>query len=455
MAALALGGIVWARDEAPTTSPAPIVHLIRIDNQIINPVTAEYVSSAIDRAEAAQAQCLIIELDTPGGLLESTRTIVKRMMSADVPIVVYVAPSGARAGSAGVFLTLAAHVAAMAPTTNIGAAHPVTAEGGGPVKKLIRRFKEETEPSAKKKRTPTETEEVTEVDPMSEKMLHDTVAWVSAIATARGRNVAWARRSVEESISVTEAEALEQHVIDLVAKNMPELLERLEGRVVPLLDGPVTLRTKDAVVQRVELGQRQRILLVLTNPTVAYLLMMLGFWGLVTEITHPGLAFPGIAGAICLVLALFAFQTLPVNYAGVALIAIGLALLIAEIKIISYGLLTLGGLTCLTLGSLMLIDSPYAFMRVSLAVILPVVIGTALIALVLVGAVIRTHARSVTTGAQGLIGEVGVADTDLRPDGQVFVHGEVWNATATRPAARGQKVRVVKLDHLSLTVEPL
>jgi len=449
------------------TDDAAAVHLVRIDNQIINPVTAEYLIAAMDRAEAARAQCLIIELDTPGGLLESTRTIVKRMFSAEVPLVVYVAPSGARAGSAGVFLTLASHVAVMAPTTTIGAAHPVTVEGGGPIKKLIRRFKDEQgkessppssplsppkKPLAEKQR-PTEVEEVTEVDPMSEKILHDTVAWVSAIAQARGRNVAWARQSVEASVSSTEAEALAAHVVDLVARNIPELLTQLEGRTVQLPHGPVTLHTQDAQIERRDMTQRQRLLLVITNPTVAYLLMMLGFWGLFTEITHPGLGFPGIAGAMCLILALFAFQTLPINYAGVTLILLGLALLIAEVKVVSYGLLTVGGLTCLTLGSLMLIDSPYAFLRVSLYVILPIVIATAGIALFLVGAVVRTHRRQVTTGAEGLVGAVGVAQTDLQPAGHVFLHGESWQAVAPQLVPKGRKVRVVRVEGLTLMVE--
>ncbi|MBI2496290.1 MAG: ATP-dependent Clp protease proteolytic subunit, partial [Candidatus Omnitrophica bacterium] len=280
------------------------VNVIELDNRIISPVTQQYIVDAIERSESDGATCLVIKLDTPGGLLESTRAIVKRIMNAKVPVAVYVAPSGSRAGSAGVFITLAAHVAAMAPSTNIGAAHPVVVgEGGGPVV------------------------EETQSDPMSEKIINDTVAWVTTIAKARGRNEEWAKNAVTESFSVAEDEAVKERIVDLVASDVTDLLTKIDGRQVELAGVAVQLRTAGAAVIPIPMSKRQEFLAIVTNPNIAYLLMLLGTLGLIFEFTHPGIGFPGIAGLICLLLALYAFQTLPVSYAAVALIAVGLALL--------------------------------------------------------------------------------------------------------------------------------
>ena len=450
----------------PERLEAAHANVIELDNQIISPVTQQYILDAIDRSESDAAVCLVILLDTPGGLLQSTRTIVKRIMNAKVPIAVYVAPSGSRAGSAGVFITLAAHVAAMAPSTNIGAAHPVVVGegGGGPMKKLIRRIKREAEgqPDVKRNGRPGDdthrAEEVVEEeerDPMADKIINDTVAWVTTIAKARGRNEAWAKKAVTESFSVTETDALKERVIDLIATDVADLLAAIDGRKVELAGVPVELRTKGASLVTIPMSKRQEFLTIITDPNIAYLLMLLGTLGLIFEFTHPGIGFPGIAGLICVLLALYAFQTLPVSYAAIALIALGLGLLIAEIKVVSYGLLAVGGVISLTLGSLMLFESSDPNLRVSLRVILPTVAAIAGIILFLLQRALSAQATPVATGPQGLLGEIGSASTDLNPDGKVFVHGELWNARSERPIRKGEQIRVVRVDGLQLLIEKL
>ena len=452
-------GLVWAGLGLGAQAQAAHVNVIELDNRIINPVTQQYITDAIERSETDGAVCLVVLLDTPGGLLESTRAIVKRMMNARVPVAVYVAPSGSRAGSAGVFLTLAGHIAAMAPSTNIGAAHPVDVGGGGPMKKLIRRIKREVQEDAKApptrqggRRAEEEIVEEEERDPLAEKVLNDTIAWVTTIARARGRNVEWAAKAVRESVSVTETEAVAEHIVDLIATDIADLLAQVEGRTVELAGMPVELHTKDAEPVTLPMSKRQEFLAVLTNPNIAYLLMLLGTLGLIFEFTHPGVGFPGIAGLICLLLALYAFQTLPVSYAAVALLVLGIGLLIAEVKIISHGLLAVGGVIALTLGSLMLFESPDPNLQVSLHVILPAVVSLAAIILFVLQRALRAQARPVATGAQGLVGEIGVASSDLAPDGKVFVHGELWNASSPQRILRGERVRVVRVDGLHLHV---
>ncbi len=441
----------------PAVAPAPVapghVNVIELDNQIIGPATQRYIVDAITRSETDGAVCLVLMLDTPGGLLESTRTIVKRMMNARVPIAVYVAPSGSRAGSAGVFITLAAHVAAMAPSTNIGAAHPVLAGGGGPVRKLVRRIRPAVEPSARRRQSSDEPDEVVEEeqDPMADKIMNDTVAWVTTIARARGRNEAWAANAVRESFSVAEAEAVRERIVDVIAADVPDLLAKMDGRRVQLAGTEVELHTAQARIVRVPMSTRQEFLAIITNPNIAYLLMLLGTLGLVFEFTHPGIGFPGIAGLICLVLALYAFQTLPVSYAAIALIALGIGLLVAEAHVVSHGLLALGGAVALTLGSLMLFETPEGF-GVSLRLIVPVVAGLSAIILFLVGLAVRSQRQPVQSGVQALIGARGIAETDIAPTGHVHVQGELWSAAAQDPIRKGDPVRVLAVNGLTLQV---
>ena len=453
---------------SPARSEAAHANLIELDNQVISPVTQRYIFEAIERSESDGAVCLILQLDTPGGLLEATRAIVKRIMNAKVPIAVYVAPSGSRAGSAGVFITLAAHVAAMAPSTTIGAAHPVTVgEGGSATHRLVRRTtrtipESTTEKKAKSDASPhaeraehTEEEVVVEdeTDPMSEKIVNDTVAWITAIAKTRGRNEAWAAKAVAESFSVTEVEAVKERIVDLVATDVPDLLRQMDGRTVQLDHQPVALATKDATIVTVPMSGRQRFLSVITHPNIAYLLMMLGTLGLIVELTHPGMALPGVAGVICLLLALYAFQALPVSYVALAFIVLGLALLIAELKLASHGLLAGGGIIALTFGSLMLFESPDPTLRVSLHVVVPMVSTLAGIILFVVQRALRAQAQPVVTGAQGLVGTLGTATTPVHAEGKVFLHGELWDATSPRLIRRGEQVRVLKVEGLRLLVD--
>lgn len=426
------------------------IPVITINDAIISPVTTEYIEKAIDRAERDGAPALVIELDTPGGLLSSTRIIVKRIMNAQVPIVVYVSPAGSRAGSAGVFITLASHVAAMAPSTNIGAAHPV--EFGESPKSRDKSLEElidvlKKDKDKKKKNTsrgdpPGRPMSDRPNDPMADKILNDTVAWVTELAEARGRNKDWAVRAVKESISTGQAEALSLKVVDLVAKDVDDLLNQADGRRVKLGDGKeVVLRTQGVAWYRVPMDLRQKVLNVLINPNIAYLLMMLGFYGLLFEITHPGSWFPGVAGLVCLILALYAFHTLPTNYAGLALIGLAIILFIAEVKVTSYGLLTIGGLISMFLGSLFLVDSSARFMQVSLRVIIPVVGSTALLFFFLVSLGVRAQQQTSPVGAEGLVGLVG----EVTSDGKLLVNGEIWDYQSSESLVAGDRAKVAGL----------
>jgi len=438
---------------AGRTAP-PAVTLVRIDNQIINPIIAQYVIDAITGAESRLDECVIIELDTPGGLLESTRKIVKEELNARIPIVVYISPRGSRAASAGVFMTMAADIAAMAPGTNIGAAHPVTpGMGSGECGRLFDIKKEGTRGEkdgagenggGKLAQTP---------DIMSEKIVSDTSAWIRAIAVYRGRNAEWAVKAVTESVSDTAEEALKDNVVDIVCLSLSELLDRIDGMDVNTAAGRLKLHTKGAYVKTIELNGGQKILNAISNPQVAYLLFMLGIVGIFIELKTPGIIFPGVAGAISLILALFAFQTLPINYAGVLLILLAVTLFAVEVKVASYGLLTIGGLICLVLGSLMLVKSQEAFMGVSLKIVLPVAAAVALIVIFLMTIVMKAQMRRSVTGIEGIVGATGAADSRIDPEGTVLVRGEIWNAESKEPVEKGEKVRIVGYEGLKLFVE--
>jgi len=435
------------------------VHIIKIQDDTINPVTAEYIIESIEKAYQEGAECLIIELDTPGGLLTSTRLIVKKILSAKIPVVVYIYPSGSRAGSAGVFITYASHIAAMAPSTNIGAAHPVELGRGRRERSIGEALRDLVDSFSKKdrqkKEIQREPQREKEEDILRGKILQDTVAFIKAIARERNRNVEWAQRSVIESASITEGEALKKGVVEIIAKDERDLLNKLDAREVKIGDKIKVLNTKNAIPKYIDMNFRQRFLNVLANPNIAYILLILGFYGLLFEITHPGIGFPGIAGTICLILAFFSMQTLPTNYAGVALIILGILLFIAEVRVPGFGLLTLGGLVCMILGSLILFESPYEMMRVSLNLILPLALATAAITIVLVRAVFISHRKRIISGKEGLIGEIGLAETNIFPGrrGKVFVHGEIWNAVSKENIEKGSKIKVVKIEGMTLEVE--
>jgi membrane-bound serine protease (ClpP class) len=406
---------------SPAVAAAPVA-MIDLDGAI-TPVTARLLTAAIERAQAERAQALIVRLNTPGGLERSMRSMAQAILNAEIPVIVYVAPTGARAASAGVFITMAAHVAAMAPATNIGAAHPVTIGGGDTGKE------------------------------MGKKIENDAAAFARSLAAERGRNVDWAEKAVRASVSVTEREAVKLKVVDLVADSVPDLLAKIDGRTVKTARGPVTLATRDALVKPIEVRFRDRFLALITDPNIAYILMMVGMLGIFFELQNPGVVLPGVVGGISLILAFFAFQSLPINWAGVLLILFGVALLIAEIKVVSHGVLTAGGVVAMVLGSFMLYEAPEVGFRVSWTVILPTVGATAGLVVWAVSAGVRAMMKSPVTGASGMIGRVVVARSALGPEGQVQVDGEIWRAVSEGEAIpAGEKVRVTAVDGLTLKV---
>jgi len=379
------------------------VYTIEVDG-IINPATAKFIVDSIDEATQQGAQCLIIQLDTPGGLMESMRIIVKKELASTIPIIVYVAPGGARAASAGVFVTMAANIAVMAPGTHIGAAHPVTLGGG----------------EGKESKT------------MTDKIVNDTVAFIKNIAKARGRNVDWGEKAVVKSVSITDEEALKLNVIDLIAPDIPTLLAKIDGRVVKFDGVTRTLHTKGVQPRPIQMSWRDKLLDIISNPTIAYILLMLGIYGIFFELSSPGAILPGVVGGIFLILAFYALQMLPVNYAGLALIFFGIILFIAEIKVVSHGLLAVGGVISLFLGSMMLFQSPVEYMRVSLSVIIPAVMVSAAFFIFAVSKAINARLKKPTTGMEGLVGEAGTAATS--PPGAASAGSCGWRTSGTRPA---------------------
>jgi len=416
---LAAAVSVWAQ---PKDSAGPHVDLITIDGSI-NPAVDDFIRESIGRAKAGGARALIIQLDTPGGLLSSTRTIVKELLGTPVPVIVYVAPSGAGAGSAGVFITMAANIAAMAPGTNIGAAHPVTG-GGGEVKGV-----------------------------MGEKIENFTASFSESIAQQRGRNAEWAIEAVRKSVAITETEALKKKVVDIIAKDIDDLLKQSHGRKVDIEGRKQELSLQSVSVVRHEMSVKQRVLNAIADPNIAYLLMMAGILGLYMEFSHPGTIFPGVAGAICLLLAFASLQLLPINYTGLALMALGVALLVGEAFFPSFGVLGVGGIVSLALGSLLLFDTPTSDFGVDRSIVFTAVATIGSFVLAVSYLVFRSQKAKLTLGIDGLIGEIGVAREQLSPRGTVFVHGEYWKAEADEAIEPGEKVQVVGLDRMVLKVK--
>lgn len=426
------------------------IYSITLADEVISPVTAEYISNSIEKAEVDGARLLIIKLDTPGGLLTSTRKIVKKMLGSSVPLVVYVAPQGARAGSAGVFITLAANIAAMAPSTNIGAAHPVTMGEKRSLADTIEEIADKFSKDKDKKKTVKKPEKPR--DPMEDKIMNDTIAWVTTIAETRGRNVGWAIKSVTESASISEDVALKNGVINFIAQDEADLLKKIDGTVVNLPAGSLRLQTGGVKPIEIPMSLRQIILSILASPNIAYILLMLGFYGLIFEFTHPGIGFPGVAGVIAIITGFYGVHMLEANYAGIALIILAIILFIMEVKVVSYGLLTLGGLVSLVVGSLMLFDSPNDFMRVSLPVIASFAITTFAIVMFLATIVVRSHRRRIATGNEGMMGMSGEVYEWSGKRGKIYIHGELWNAAGERAYERGDKVEVVRVEGMKLIV---
>jgi membrane-bound serine protease (ClpP class) len=440
---------------AEVATPAeshPTVTRISIENQAITPVVARFVGRAIDEAEGNGSVCLIIELDTPGGLLESTQQIVTRILRSRIPVVVYVSPSGGHAASAGLFITLASHVAAMAPGTRLGAAHPVQF-GGLPIGP-------QPAPGSNQQSSGDEEEHAPRKpgSPAEEKLVNDTQAWARGLAELRGRNGQWAALAVSESRVLLASEAVRENVVDLEAADLPELLQKLDGREVAVGRTTIRLRTKGAQVHTLQMWWGERFLGVISNPNVVMLLLMFGVYGLLFELYTPGWRIAGTLGAVSLVLALFGLSLLPINYAALALIVLGLGMFVAEVKVTSYGALTVGGIVCLILGGMMLVDSPTGFMRVSLGVLIPLAVSTGLIVVFLLGRVVQVHRGRVLTGGEALVRQTAVAREKFThsPDGyhgQVLVHGERWRARSRLPVADHQAVTITARDGLTLEVE--
>ncbi|MBN2543686.1 nodulation protein NfeD [bacterium] len=396
---------------------------------VINPISSSYILDGLEKAEDMNAECMILVMDTPGGLMESMRDITKAFMNSNVPIVVYVNPKGARAASAGVFITMAAHVAVMTPGTNIGAAHPVQMGGIGGQQQDEEKQKEQQEV-------------------MMEKAENDAVAQIRSIADERGRNADWGEAAVRESESIVAEEALKLGVIDYIADNMDSLIALLNGVKVRLPDGEYMISTENATIVRYGMKVQQRILFTLLDPTVAYLLMMLGMLGIFLELSHPGSILPGTVGGIAILLALYAFQILPINYTGVLLIVFAIILFILEIKIPSFGILTIGGVISLGLGSFLLTSGNADFLRISLKVMFPVVMGVSAFFIFIVTSGLMTLKRKVSTGKEGLVGEIGFVLKTLNPTGKVKIHGEIWNARTSGKIKKGERIIVKEVESL-------
>ena len=434
---------------------APVVIHVRLSDEPITPVTLRFIERALREAQAADAQALVIELDTPAGLLQSTRKIVQDVLRSEVPVVVYVSPSGARAASAGLFITLSSHVAAMAPGTHIGAAHPVQMAGlpFGPDETP----KETASDDEKEKNDDGKT--AVRKTPMDEKIINDTTAWVRSLAEHRGRNAEWAVLAVTESRSIIAAEAVQTNVVDFMATDLDDLLAKIDGREVSLVTGRTQLHTSGAEVRSLDMWWGERLLGVLSNPNIALLLMVFGFYGVLFELYSPGWGVAGTLGVLCLLLSLFGLSVLPVNYVGLALIALALALFVAEAFVSSFGALTVGGIICMVLGGLMLVDSPTGFGRVSVGVLVPIAVATGLVAAFLLTGILRIHRSRALTGTEGLFAQSAVAlddfaKTDGVYTGSVRVAGEIWHAISESPVTEGQTLDITLIEGLVLDAEP-
>lgn len=412
---VAVAAAVLALGTSPARADIPVVEL----DGVVHAVSAAHVVAAVNAADASGAPLLVLRMDTPGGLDTSMRQIIERLLNCKTPVAVFVGPSGARAASAGFLITIAADVAAMAPGTNLGAAHPVSGLG--------------------------KMDEV-----MSEKVASDAAAYIRSIAARRGRNVQMAEEAVRKSRSFTEKEALELKLIDLVVKDVDELVKALEGRAVKRFDGSsVTLALKGHKTVPMAMNWRQAILAAIARPEIMFLLLLGALAGIGAELSHPGLLFPGIVGVLCLILFLFATQVIPINSAGVLLILLAVALFAAEVKVTSYGLLTVGGLTAMILGAMMLVDAP---LRISWTMLVAPAVAMALGTFLLVRLVLQAQRRRSVTGVAGLVGARGTADTELQPEGWVLVAGERWRGVADAPIAAGQPVQVTSVDGLRVRV---
>ena len=447
---LAACAIAFAQPVNPAAKPArsntafnPSATIVTL-HDAIGPATADYFLRALARANAKHDALLIVEIDTPGGLDVAMRDMIQAILASQVPVVIYVAPPGARAASAGTYLLYASHIAAMAPATNLGAATPINIMPSSKPATPEEKPKDGTEGSAPEQSP----------DAMERKAVNDATAYIRSLAELRGRNVEWAEAAVRTAASLSADQALDQHVIDLIAKDIPDLLQQVDGRTVKIAGGQVTLHAKSLTLERVTVDWRTKVLAVITNPNVAYLLMLVGIYGLLLEGYHPGTLAPGITGAICLLLALFAFQVLSVNYAGLALIALGVLMIVSETFVPSFGALGIGGIVAFVLGSIMLMNSDVPGLQVAWQLIGSIALVAGSLLLALATFLIRVRRRPAVTGTDQLLGEPAYAIADFDNTGMVRVRGELWQAVTRAPIRAGQQVRIVKVRGLMLDIEP-
>jgi membrane-bound serine protease (ClpP class) len=424
---------------------AKVIHLLNMKGAI-SPASADYLVRSIDKAAKAQAYLVVIELDTPGGLDTSMRDIIKSILASPIPVATYVSPKGARAASAGTYILYASHIAAMAPATNLGAATPVDLAPNGA---------QPEKPNVPEKIGTKPLQEDAPQDTKSKKAINDSTAYIRSLAELRGRNVDWAERAVREAVSLSADAALNSNVIDIVAENVDDLLRQLHGRKVKLSSGEITLDTFNLNVVLIEADWRSKILAVIGNPSIAYMLMLLGIYGLIYEFSNPGMGVPGVIGAICLLLALFALQLMPINYVGLALIILGVTLMVSETFLPSFGVLGLGGIVAFAIGSVMLIDTDLPGYGISWALIMPVAATTALFIFLITSMALRAHKRPVVTGSEELLGAEGEVLDDMQKEGWARVHGELWRVRSSIPLARGSKVNVTARHNLILEVKPI
>lgn len=415
----------------------------------IGPATSDYFTRSLKIAQERHAPLFIVQIDTPGGLDSAMRDMIRAVLASPIPVVLYVAPSGARAASAGTYLLYASHIAAMAPATNLGAATPIQIGGGPPPESGARDGEDKQKQQEPKSDRPPEPGTAAE-----RKAVNDAVAYIRGLAELRDRNAEWAESAVRSGTSVSASVALKEGVIDVIAKDVEELLQKIDGRTIKLSSGEVKLSTAALTIERIEIDWRTRLLSMLTNPNVAYLLMLMGVYGLLLEGYNPGAILPGVVGGISLILALYAFQVLSVNYAGLALMALGIALIVGEAFAPSFGVLGIGGIIAFVFGSIILLDNDVPGYQIATSLIGAIATGGGIVMLLMVTYFARSRRQPVTTGSEQLLRERPIALSDFASTGQVRIHGEIWNAVTSSPVTAGQSLRVIRVDGLTLYVEP-
>ncbi len=441
-------GPLWAKDDAESVEQAPSGKVVQLEVQgAIGPATSNYIEFNLDKAAESGALFVLIRMDTPGGLDTSMRQMIKKILASPIPVVSYVAPSGARAASAGTYILYASHVAAMAPGTNLGAATPVQMIGPGTM---------DDDPGEESGESgDQEKKDAVTKDPLTHKAVNDAVAYIRGLAKIRGRNADWAEKAVREAASLPAEEALEQNVIDLIAINQADLLHQLDGRKVNVLGQEVVLKTTGTVIEQIEPDWRSELLAVLTNPNIAYILMLIGIYGLIFEFTNPGAIVPGTIGGICLLLALYSFQLLPVNYAGMALIILGVSLMIAEAFVPSIGILGLGGVIAFVIGSVILMDTDAPGFGINMGLVGGFALSSAAFFILALGMLLRSRSKSIVSGKEEMIGATGIAMEDFDETGMIRIHSENWRAHTDKALHKSDKAVVTGLDGLTLRVTPL